>query len=174
MKHLNSSFVFVILCNFFSLCCVVSLYGNFKDVSLNNSEKELNLPNSLQHVKNKYSTNSNIIILRSRTVGDSNKVLTDIGEYCMKLYVHNNDTSNIHFEPPENYDTLTQSDIVRKQYMMLPYPAVSDQELANEKIYYDSKYRVRKIPYYIYYGTSFEALNHFLYKGRNNFRLVFK
>ena len=86
------------------------------------------------------------------------------------------ETSNHHLEPPEPYDTLTQSDIVQKQYMTLPYPAVSQGELKNQKTYYDKIYHtgIRKIPYSVSYGVSFEALNHFLYKGRNTFRLALK
>jgi hypothetical protein len=121
-------------------------------------------------------TYRNIIISKNRPIGYSTEALIDNDEFCTKLHVPNNETSNHNLESPEHYETLTQSDIVQKQYMTLPYPAVSQKELKDEKIYYDRIYktRIRKEPYWLSYGISFEALNHFLYKGRNTFRLASK
>jgi len=120
--------------------------------------------------------NNNIIISKSRTMGVSLYALVDNDEYCTNMHIHNNETSNHDLETPEHYDTLTQSDIVRNQYMTLPYPAISQGKLKNEKTYYDKKYKtgIRKIPYTINRSILLEALNHFLYKGRNTFRLAFK
>ena len=73
-------------------------------------------------------------------------------------------------ESTECYDTLTQSDIVRSQYTSLPYPLVTNQQLQDEKMYYENTYKIQKIPYKINYGITLEAINHFLYKGRNSFR----
>lgn len=77
----------------------------------------------------------------------------------------------------ELYDTLTQSDIVRSQYSKLPYPAVKSYILSQEKAYYDYYgKRVmafgenRTIPISISFGITLEAINHFLYEGKNNFR----
>ena len=36
------------------------------------------------------------------------------------------------------YDTLTNYDIVREQYSLLPYPPVTKQELELEKIHYNN------------------------------------
>ena len=127
-------------------------------------------------MKNQNRTNSNIVISKSRTISVSLKALADSDEYCTNINIHNSETSNRDLESPEHYDTLTQSDIVRNQYMTLPYPAVSQGDLEREKMYYDKIYNtgIRKIPYTISYGISFEALNHFLYKGRNTFGLASK
>ena len=77
----------------------------------------------------------------------------------------------------EGYDTLSESDIVRIQYSKLPYPPVTDQSLAKEKMYYDDNINPIKAygamqnkPYFVSYGTTLEAVNHFLFKGKNNFR----
>ena len=72
---------------------------------------------------------------------------------------------------------MTQSDIVRSQYSKLPYPAVKSYILSQEKAYYDYYgKRVmafgenRTIPFNINFGITLEAINHFLYEGKNNFR----
>ena len=67
-------------------------------------------------------------------------------------------------------DTLTQYDIVRNQYSSLPYPAVSKRELAVESQYYKNKQNT--IPYKMIFAFTLESLNHYLYKGQNQFRWV--
>lgn len=61
----------------------------------------------------------------------------------------------------EQYDTLTQSDIVRKQYSRLPYPAVSRDVLFRERWYYNNNVRSvmaygenRTFPFQISFGIS--------------------
>ena len=66
------------------------------------------------------------------------------------------------------FDTLTQDDSVRKQYSSLPFPAVSKQELAAEREYYKNRQNTR--PYITFFAFTFESLNHYLYKGKSNFR----
>ena len=79
--------------------------------------------------------------------------------------------------PFGQYDTLTLNDIVRNQYAELPYPAVSPEALKAEKMYYDNKVwtvkahgELRSYPMRISFGTTLEAINHFLFEGKNNFR----
>lgn len=75
------------------------------------------------------------------------------------------------------YDTLTQDDIVRNQYLTLPYPAITPEELKVEKKYYDKKEssvtaygELRTAPFRVSPGLTLEAINHFLFRGKNNFR----
>ena len=68
-------------------------------------------------------------------------------------------------------DTLSQDDNVRNQYSYLPYPPVSRRELAAEWQYY--KNRPNATPYNEFYAFTLEGLNHYLYKGENDFRSVF-
>ena len=77
----------------------------------------------------------------------------------------------------DSYDTLTQSDVVRNQYSTLPYPAVTLEDLNVEKAYYDNKQwpvraygEIRNKPFRVTPGVTLEAINHFLYNGKNNFR----
>ena len=77
----------------------------------------------------------------------------------------------------EQYDTLTQNDTVRKQYSTLPYPAVSQEDLAQEKEHYKHHKRpvraygeIRSRPAAIPYALTLEAINHFLFNGKNLFR----
>ena len=82
-----------------------------------------------------------------------------------------------HNENVEEYDTFTQSDIVRNQYSLLPYPAVSHEDLTQEKSHYHSNVlpiiaygENRTTPFNIDFGMTLEAINHFLFKGKNKFR----
>ena len=79
----------------------------------------------------------------------------------------------------EVYDTHCENDVVRNQYSKLPYPLVTDQSLAKEKMYYDNNINPVKVygtmrnkPYFVSYGTTLEAINHFLFQGKNHFRYL--
>ena len=126
-------------------------------------------------MKHESCTYSNTISSRSRTMCYSTEGSADIDEYCTKLHAHNKESSSHYMETLKYYDTLIHSDIVRNQYMTLPYPAVSPEELIIEKTHYERIYKtgMRKVPYNLIPGVSLEALNHYLYKGRNTFRLAY-
>ena len=71
-------------------------------------------------------------------------------------------------------DTLSKDDIVRKQYMKLPYPAVPKHALREEYNHYKGRKKGTKIqPYQPNFGIDLERLNHFLFEGRENFRYQF-
>ena len=79
----------------------------------------------------------------------------------------------------ETFDTLSQNDVVRNQYSNLPYPAVTLKDLNVEKSYYDNKKwlvnaygELRVKPYWVTPGVTLEAINHFLFNGRNDFRYI--
>ena len=81
----------------------------------------------------------------------------------------------------ETFDTLTQSDVVRNQYSNLPYPAVTLEDLNAEKSYYDDMRwpvnaygKLRNKPFRVTPGVTLEAINHFLFNGRNDFRYEIK
>ena len=65
-------------------------------------------------------------------------------------------------------DTLTQNDIVRRQYELLPYPTVTKESIeALKKHYYNEDTRddpLSRVP-----GSDLETINHYLFKGRNDF-----
>ena len=68
----------------------------------------------------------------------------------------------------ENGDTLTQDDIVRHQYELLPYPPVTKESIeAIRKHYYNED--KRKDPLSRVPGSDLETINHYLFKGRNDF-----
>ena len=152
MKQLINSWVFGIHCNFFFSLFFLSRYGNSYKVSFTDLGNNCNFTCILSPDKNE-----------NRTYGKS-----------MYLWYINNERYDINLNSPENYDTLTADDVVQQQYMTLPYPAVSREELENEKHYYERKNNVQKTPHNFIESLSFEALNYFLYNGRNSFRLEFK
>ena len=63
-------------------------------------------------------------------------------------------------------DTLTRDDKVKQQYESLPYPVLGDETLFNEEKYYASN----KTFYVDAPSLRLEKLNHFLYRGNENFR----
>ena len=78
-----------------------------------------------------------------------------------------------HERPPENVSKMTVADsdymldLVRKQYMNLPYPYVSAENIQMEHEYYQGQQR--NIPLLNYYSGALEFINHYLYRGQNSF-----
>ena len=79
----------------------------------------------------------------------------------------------------ETFDTLTNNDVVRNQYSNLPYPAVTFEELNIEKSYYDNMQwpvkaygKLRNKPFRVTPGITLEAINHYLFRGKNDFRYM--
>ena len=64
-------------------------------------------------------------------------------------------------------DTLSSADIVREQYAVLPYPAVTSEEIDELRRHY--KGINHHVPYMIVPQDELDVINHFLYKGRSNF-----
>ena len=96
---------------------------------------------------------------------------------CDHLSSKNKTISNDGLHFLNNYDSLTQNDIVRNQYANLPYPAVKPEWLELEKYYYDNKEwpvkaygEIRNKPFKDSMAITLEAINHFLYQGKNQFR----
>jgi hypothetical protein len=170
MKYFIRAYVFIIVYNVLYSLCLLGLYGNCYELGFNNSKKGNSFLTIFHHLKNKNHEFRSNIFDRSRIKSDSRETMYDNNRDYRDLYIHDNRTYYQDLESSETYDTLTQSDIVRSQYMTLPYPLVSDQQLVTDKYYYDHVYPIRKIPYMVSFGISYEALNHYLYQGRNTFR----
>ena len=69
----------------------------------------------------------------------------------------------------DNGDTVTSNDLVTKQYENLPYPEVSEMELINEERHYkDNKIN----PIEVFPSHTLEVNNHYLHRGKENFRCV--
>ena len=68
----------------------------------------------------------------------------------------------------ENGDTLTQNDIVRRQYELLPYPTVTKESIDALRKHYHNEDKhndpLSRVP-----GSDLETINHYLFKGRNTF-----
>ena len=68
----------------------------------------------------------------------------------------------------QNGDTLTQNDIVRHQYELLPYPPVTKESIEQIRKHYYNEDK-RKDPLSRVPGSDLETINHYLFKGRNDF-----
>ena len=67
----------------------------------------------------------------------------------------------------EKYDGMSEDDIVRSQYKLLPFPPVTEEKLKQEeKFYIENRFKM----YHNSYVLDLESLNHFLYRGQNDFR----
>ena len=72
------------------------------------------------------------------------------------------------FERSKYGDTISPNDIVINQYLSLPYPAVPKHVWSAERAHYTVK--KSQVPFLVLFGFALESLNHFLYKGENDFR----
>ena len=62
-----------------------------------------------------------------------------------------------------------EGDMVQNQYTLLPYPPFSNIQLNNEERFYKSELGVNQAFEFIP-CIALEKLNHFLFKGKQNFR----
>ena len=99
-----------------------------------------------------YPTKRNI--LTCHAIFDQTKILSIVDEYAHGY--SDNDVSN--------------DDLVKLQYLHLPYPTIRHDTIEMEYKYYlgqNSKYPVSS-----QYSMKLEYLNHYLYQGQNNFEYV--
>ena len=66
----------------------------------------------------------------------------------------------------ESIDTEL-NDIVQRQYLMLPYPPFTKQDLENEENYYQSSEDVPSLLFS--FLIQLEYINHYLFQGKNDF-----
>ena len=66
-------------------------------------------------------------------------------------------------------DTISENDEVTNQYINLPYPTVTDKDIATERDFYRSDWfngRLKTLSR----SLTLETMNHILYSGSQNFR----
>ena len=87
--------------------------------------------------------------------------------YCSNQTINNSESSKYY----------EQKDIVLQQYLSLPYPAITNDVLDEEKYYYEqtpktiNTYGEKRIkPFRGNPGITLESINHYLYQGKNLFR----
>ena len=83
--------------------------------------------------------------------------------------INNAKTRKKHYNSYQNGDTITQNDIVRSQYELLPYPTVTKERIEALRKHYGDENK-RDNPFARVPGSDLETINHYLFKGTNNFR----
>ena len=83
--------------------------------------------------------------------------------------INNAKTWKKHYNSYQNGDTITQNDIVRSQYELLPYPTVTKERIEALRKHYGDENK-RDNPFARVPGSDLETINHYLFKGTNNFR----
>ena len=68
-----------------------------------------------------------------------------------------------------HHDTISNTDVVRRQYLSLPYPPVNEDTLEYERVHYMGYYS-KQYPFNMYYSLTLENINHFLFEGKTDFR----
>ena len=139
----------------------------FENILQNQFEIESRILSSYGSVRNENSTTSRNIFAIEYFEQDWNRPFKMNSRLCTFAFTLINQNQS---DETMDSDTLTQDDIVRNQYSSLPYPAVSKRELAAELQYY--KNTQNTTPYNMIFAFTLESLNHYLYKGENNFRWV--
>ena len=86
---------------------------------------------------------------------------------------NNANTREQHSNLYQNGDTITQNDIVRSQYELLPYPTVTKERIEALRKHYGDEDK-RDNPFARVPGSDLETINHYLFKGTNDFRWVVK
>ena len=104
----------------------------------------------------------------ARNISTVTSYLEEHVSICIKDYYRDDIRSKIEAFFFGYSDTLTQDDIVQNQYSLLPYPAVSQESLTTEQYYYTSN-RGNE-PLRVVFSYILENINHFLFKGNNDFR----
>ena len=160
---------------FYDIVCVLSVFGVDRDpnniglASFINGSKILS--NSLQkEVKRSAYNTQDLSSTRHINNKAQNMILN--GLICDQVHIGNKDNESKDLKPHRYYDFLTQDDIVRKQYSLLPFPPVSKHDLAIESMYYSRRKIGNNLvkPFTAVTAFTLESLNHFLFAGRNNFR----
>ena len=67
-------------------------------------------------------------------------------------------------------DTITENDLVTRQYESLPYPVVSEKDISEEKEYYKKDDGTSMV---IFPTNTLQNINHYLHRGNENFRSVY-
>ena len=88
-------------------------------------------------------------------------------DMCVNVEKQNVSSYEYNWDPTNNGDSISEDDIVRNQYSLLPFPPVREDHFHKEKGHYSGSERNK--PFVINPPIVLENLNHFLFKGGNNF-----
>ena len=139
---------------------VLSLVSNTFSTVQNSFSLQIDLINNIkENSRNESCVNS---FLRSELQGSGTQKYT-----CVSNHVQRRINENHGLKSMADWDTLTSDDIVRKQYAKLPYPAVTQRDIQLLRAHYNSDRQ--HIPFAIAPTQALETINHYLYRGRNNF-----
>ena len=160
---------------FYDIVCVLSVFGVNPDPnnaglgSFINSYKILLNSLETQVKRSGYSTQD---VLSTRYMNNTAQNMNLNELICDQVHIGNKENESKNLRPHRYYDFLTQDDIVRKQYSLLPFPPVSKHDLAIENMYYSKRKIGNNLvkPFTAVTAFTLESLNHFLFAGRNNFR----
>ena len=160
---------------FYDIICVLSVFGVDRDPnnmglgSFIHSHKLLSNSLETEVKRNTYSTFN---LLSTRHMNDTAQNMNPNGLICDQVHIGSKEKEPKGLNPHRYYDFLTQDDIVRKQYSLLPFPPVSKHDLAIENMYYSQRKIGNNLvkPFSVVTAFTLESLNHFLFAGRNNFR----
>ena len=135
---------FLMLCVLFYSLYFKKVSGTIGDRGTNVFEVQIDLsPISLaiQH----YNSACNIHqFIPSKCIWDSCGNIERNYRSCINQYLQIDVQEKLTLNIPGNYDALNDKDIVRKQYSLLPYPPVTEEELEHEKTYYNGTNLIKK------------------------------
>ena len=112
-------------------------------------------------------------VKRSKHVWTNSKQKDHFCNCNIGIPTNNANTREQHSNLYRNGDTITQNDIVRSQYELLPYPTVTKERIEALRKHYGDEDK-RDNPFSRVPGSDLETINHYLFKGANDFRYVMK
>ena len=161
-------YLLFIIHDFLFLTCMMRVYANLNGMSHSISDRKNNFM-PISHLEKNGNFMSTIKFAATTKIPKKSNGISKINQnYCIDIYRQNNIINEYDSDSPGHFDTISQDDIVRNQYLSLPYPAVSQESLQSEQNHYHSdKWNT---PFSYSAENTLESINHFLYKGGNDFR----
>ena len=135
-KYQNRVSMFFILCTWLYSLNYTGVAGNLRDISFNIYEVQTNF--SPYSPKIQYYNAPSVIhqFISSKSLRNSGRKFQSSHCSCINQYLQIDVIKKRNLETMGYYDTLTDEDIVRKQYSLLPYPPVTTDQLEREETYY--------------------------------------
>ena len=159
-----------LVCDFLVFLCILTTYKNSMVMSQSVLGGQCKYISPSHHKRNGEAVPAIKLLSRDEFPNPSYENLGYFFHPCIDIR-RNSYISDEHKLDSSGYlDTLTNDDKVKKQYSLLPYPPISRKSLSDERNHYGSI--KRNMPFNVYFSSTLESINHFLYQGRNNFRQV--
>ena len=138
-KYQIPPLIFFQLSTLFNALYFEAVSGTLRDMCINISKVQTKCSHISPAIQYYHATSTIHLFMPYKCIWDSRRKYESIYRSCINhqyLQIEVIKTTNL--DMSGYYDTLTDEDIVRKQYSLLPYPRVTREGLEREKMYYNA------------------------------------